>query len=161
MPSYPRWARAVTSPVSCYRVVQVEARAPFDRGRLVVQRRAPKVPEGFSSGSQGRSMGPDGSMPPYGGIPFGDLPASLKHDLGLYMDCPQSSLTLLVLGRLSKPLGGPTFEPLDRSGLGAQFLCLKGIGWGIFPPPIGSTIVGAPFEVIFSGMRNGAYHYSG
>ena len=42
MPGYPRWARAVTLPVSCYRVVRVEARAPFTRGRLVVQRRAPK-----------------------------------------------------------------------------------------------------------------------
>ena len=82
MPSYPRWARAVTSPVCCYREVQVEARAPFDRGRLVVQRHTPKVPEGFSSGSQGRSIGPGGSEPPDSGIPFGELPAGLGHDLG-------------------------------------------------------------------------------
>ena len=73
----------MTSLVSYYRVVQVEARAPFDRGRLAVQRHTPKVPEGFSSGSQGRSIGPGGSLPPYGGIPFGDLPAALEHDLGL------------------------------------------------------------------------------
>jgi hypothetical protein len=32
--------------VSCYRVIRVDARAPFDKGRLVTQRRAPKVPEG-------------------------------------------------------------------------------------------------------------------
>ena len=51
MLGYPLWVRAVTSPVSYYRVVQVEARAPFDRGRLAVQRRTPKVPQGFSSGS--------------------------------------------------------------------------------------------------------------
>ena len=60
----------------------MEARAPFDKGRLAVQRRTPKVPEGFSSGSQGRSIGPGGSMPPYGGILFRDLPAGLGHDLG-------------------------------------------------------------------------------
>jgi hypothetical protein len=40
-PCYPRWA-----PVSCYRVIRVDARAPFDKGRLVAQRRAPKVPAG-------------------------------------------------------------------------------------------------------------------
>ena len=51
MSGYPWWARAVTSPVSYYRVVQVEAYAPFDRGRLAVQRHTPKDPEGFSSGS--------------------------------------------------------------------------------------------------------------
>ena len=61
----------------------MEARAPSDRGRLAVQRYTPKVLEGFSSGSQGRLIGPRGSMLPYGGIPFGDLPAGLGHDLGL------------------------------------------------------------------------------
>ena len=60
----------------------MEARAPFDRGRLAVQRRTTKVLEGCSSGSQGRSIGPKGSVPPYGGIPFRDLPAGLGHDLG-------------------------------------------------------------------------------
>jgi hypothetical protein len=33
-------------PVSCLRVIRVDARAPFDKGRLVAQRRAPKVPAG-------------------------------------------------------------------------------------------------------------------
>jgi hypothetical protein len=33
-------------PVSCWRVIRVDARAPFDKGRLVAQRRAPKVPAG-------------------------------------------------------------------------------------------------------------------
>ena len=51
-------------------------------GRLVVHRRTPRVPEGFSSGCRGRSLGLGGSVPPYGGIPFGDLPAGLGHDLG-------------------------------------------------------------------------------
>ena len=44
------------------------------------------------------------------------------------------------------------FEPLDHNGLGAQFLRLKGIGWGT-SPPIGLTTVGAPFEVIFPGRQ--------
>jgi hypothetical protein len=33
-------------PVSFYRVIRVDAQAPFDKGRLVAQRRAPKVPAG-------------------------------------------------------------------------------------------------------------------
>ena len=82
MPGYPRWVRAVTPPVSCYRVSPSGGRALFDRGQLAVHRRTPKVPEGFSSGCRGRSMGPGGSMPPYAGIPFGDFPAGLGRDLG-------------------------------------------------------------------------------
>ena len=42
---------------------------------------------GFSSGCRGRSLGLGGSVPPYGGIPFGDFPAGLEHDLG----CPERS----------------------------------------------------------------------
>ena len=82
MPGYPRWARAWALPVSCYRVVRVEARTPFAKGQLAVRRRTPRVPEGFSSGCRGRSLGLGGSVPPYGGIPFGDFPAGLGHDLG-------------------------------------------------------------------------------
>ena len=48
--------------------------------------------------------------------------------------------------------GGPAFKPLDRNGLGAQFLRLKGIGWGIFPSHR-LTTVGAPFEVVPRGDR--------
>ena len=47
-------------------------------------------------------------------------------------------------------LGGPAFEPLDRNGLDAQFLSLKGIGWGIFPSHR-LTTVGAPFEAVSRG----------
>jgi hypothetical protein len=36
----------MVSPVSCKRVIRVDARAPFDKGRLVAQRRTPKVPAG-------------------------------------------------------------------------------------------------------------------
>ena len=82
MPRYPRWARAVALLVSCYRVVRVEVRTPFVRGRLAVQRHTPRVPEDFSSGCRGRSLGLGGSVPPYGGIPFGYFPAGLGHDFG-------------------------------------------------------------------------------
>jgi hypothetical protein len=45
-PCYPRWVPNMVFPVSCYRVIRVDTRAPFDKGRLVAQRRAPKEPVG-------------------------------------------------------------------------------------------------------------------
>jgi hypothetical protein len=45
-PCYPRRAPNMVFPVSCYRVIRVDARGPFDKGRLVAQRHAPKVPAG-------------------------------------------------------------------------------------------------------------------
>jgi hypothetical protein len=45
-PCYPRRAPNTVLPVSCYRVIRLDARAPFDKGWLVAQRRAPKVPAG-------------------------------------------------------------------------------------------------------------------
>jgi hypothetical protein len=45
-PCCPRRAPNMVSPVSCWRVIRVDARAPFVRGRLEVRRRAPKVPAG-------------------------------------------------------------------------------------------------------------------
>jgi hypothetical protein len=45
-PCYPRWAPNMVFPVSCYRVIRADARAPFDKGRLVARRRVPKVPAG-------------------------------------------------------------------------------------------------------------------
>ena len=47
-------------------------------------------------------------------------------------------------------LRSPAFEPLDRNGLGAQFLSLKGIRWGIFPSHR-LTTVGVPFEAVPRG----------
>jgi hypothetical protein len=46
VPCYHRWAPNMVFPVSCYRVIRVDARAPFDKGRLVARRCAPKVPAG-------------------------------------------------------------------------------------------------------------------
>jgi hypothetical protein len=62
-------------PVSCYRVIRVDARVPFDKGRLVAQRRAPKV-------LAGHLIGFEGSMPPSGGIPLQIVPAGLRNILG-------------------------------------------------------------------------------
>ena len=96
----------------------MEAHAPFDRGRLAVHRRTPKVLEGFSSGSQGCSIGPGGSMPPYGGIPFGDLPAGLGHDTGrAHTSSPVVVPDYFALGRLSKPLGAQPSNPWTVTGL--------------------------------------------
>ena len=83
MPGYPRWARAWTLSVSCYRVVRVEARTPFARGWLAVQRHTTRVPEDVSSGCRGHSLGLGGSVPPYGGIPFGDFPPVSDTTLGV------------------------------------------------------------------------------
>jgi hypothetical protein len=47
-PCCPRWAPNMVFPVSCYWVIRVDTRAPFDKGRLVAQRHAPKVPAGDS-----------------------------------------------------------------------------------------------------------------
>jgi hypothetical protein len=47
-PCYPRWASNMVFPVSCYWGTRADARAPFDKGQLVAQRRAPKVPAGDS-----------------------------------------------------------------------------------------------------------------
>jgi hypothetical protein len=41
VPSYPWWATSMMSPMSCWRVIRVEARALFDRVRVAVQRRVP------------------------------------------------------------------------------------------------------------------------
>jgi hypothetical protein len=45
-PCYPRSVLNTVFPVSCYRVIRADAGAPFDKGRLVAQRRVPKVPAG-------------------------------------------------------------------------------------------------------------------
>jgi hypothetical protein len=71
-------------------------------------------------------------MPPSGGIPLRVIPAGLENVLGylgsiarasaMYQTYPGSSLTLRVLGRLSNPSEGPTFEPLISDGRGARVL---------------------------------------
>ena len=55
-------------------------------------------------------------------------------------------------GAAVETLEDSAFEPLDRNGLGAQFLSLKGIGWGIFPSHR-LTTAGAPFDAVPQGDR--------
>jgi hypothetical protein len=43
-------------------VIRVDARAPFDKGQLVAQRRAPKVPAGDLSDPFDRIQGLDASL---------------------------------------------------------------------------------------------------
>jgi hypothetical protein len=45
-PCCPRRASNMVFPVSCWRVIRADARAPFARGRLEARRHAPKVPAG-------------------------------------------------------------------------------------------------------------------
>ena len=135
MPRYPRWARAVALPVSCYRVVRVEVRTPFVRGRLAVQRHTPRVPEDFSSGCRGRSRASVARCLPYGGIPFGYFPAGLGHDLGrperpfarvwaIRRLAPLSSLTLLPLGGCRNLLEAQPSNPWTVTGLVPFLSCL-------------------------------------
>ena len=58
----------------------------------------------------------------------------------------------VALGRLSKPLGGPAFEPLDRNGFRAGFLHTKGIGRREYLPYWLGT-GGAPFEAVSWGVE--------
>jgi hypothetical protein len=46
VPCYPQWALNMVFLVSCYWVIQADARALFDKGRLVARRHVPKVPAG-------------------------------------------------------------------------------------------------------------------
>jgi hypothetical protein len=67
-------------PVSCYWVIRANARALFDKGRLVARRRVPKVPAGDLLDPD--LIGSEGSVPPFGGILLQTVPAGLGNVLG-------------------------------------------------------------------------------
>jgi hypothetical protein len=55
-------SRIADSSSSCYRVIQVDVRAPFDRGRLVVRRHVHESPYvGVLGRARSRSMGTEGA----------------------------------------------------------------------------------------------------
>jgi hypothetical protein len=55
-------SRIADSSSSCYRVIQVDAHAPFDKGWLVVRRLVHKSTYvGFLGGAQSRSLGTEGA----------------------------------------------------------------------------------------------------
>jgi hypothetical protein len=70
-PCCPQVAPNMVSPVSCWRVIRADVRAPFDRGRLEAQRGAQKYLRVICR-TRSLSTGSEGSMPPSDGIPLQD-----------------------------------------------------------------------------------------
>ena len=70
-PCCPRWASNMVSPTSCKRVIRVDVRAPFVRGRLGAQRHAQKYLRVICR-TRSLATGSEGSMPPSDGIPLQD-----------------------------------------------------------------------------------------
>jgi hypothetical protein len=117
--------------VSCYRVIRVDARASFNKGRLVAQRHAPKVlacdlldPDPFDRvRGLGASLRWDSiTNRSRWSRKCPRVPRERSPSLGHVTNVPRSSLTLRALGQLSNPSEGPAFEPLISKGLGARVL---------------------------------------
>ena len=96
----------MVSPVSCWRVIQVDARAPFVRGRLEAWRRAPKVPAGDLPDPVPFRRGPRARCLPLMGFRYKIVLAGLGNVLGylgsvaralvMYRTYPGSSLALCL-----------------------------------------------------------------
>src|SRR5688572_9101516 len=94
------------SPVSCWRVIRVDARAPFVRGRLEARRRAPKVPAGDLPDPAPLRWGPTARCLPPMGFRYKIIPVGLGNVLGylgdvaralvMYRTYPGSSLALCL-----------------------------------------------------------------
>jgi hypothetical protein len=105
-PCCPRRAPNMVSPVSCWRVIRVDARAPFVRGPLEARRRAPKVPAGGLPDSVPFRRGPRARCLPLMGFRYKIVPAGLGNVLGylrnvaralvMYRTYPGSSLALCL-----------------------------------------------------------------
>jgi hypothetical protein len=118
-------------PVSCYRVIRVDARAPFDKGRLVAQRRAPKVPAGdlLDPDPFDRVRGLGASL-------WWDsilnrsrwsrkcprVPRERSPSLGHVTDVPRVIPDSACSGAAVEPFRGAAFKPLISKGLGARVL---------------------------------------
>jgi hypothetical protein len=136
-------------------VIRVDARAPSDKGRLVAQRRAPKVPAGDLPDPDpfDRVRGLDASL-------WWDsvtnrsrwsrkcprVPRERSPSLGHVTDIPRVILDSVCSGQLSNPSEGPAFEPLISNGLGARVL------WGGCRTPEGAT-----FEPLISRRARGPF----
>jgi hypothetical protein len=81
MPCYPRWALNMVFLVSCYWIIRANARAPFDKGRLVAQGALQKYLQ-VIRWTRTHLIGSKGSVPPFGGIPLQIVPAGLGNVLG-------------------------------------------------------------------------------
>jgi hypothetical protein len=105
-PCCPRRAPNMVSPVSGWRVIRVDARAPFVRGRLEARRRAPKVPAGDLPDPVRFRWGPSARCLPLMGFCYKIVPAGLGNVLGyrgsvarasvMYRMYPGSSLALCL-----------------------------------------------------------------
>jgi hypothetical protein len=71
-------------------VIRVDARAPFDKGRLVAQGTLQKYLQVICR-TRTHSIGSEGSMPPSGGIPLQIVPAGLGNVLGYLGSVAQAS----------------------------------------------------------------------
>jgi hypothetical protein len=136
-------------------VIRVDARAPFDKDRLVAERRAPKVPAGDL-------LDPN----PFDGVR--GLDASLRWDsitnrsrwsrkcprvprerspsLDHVTDVPRVIPDSACSGAAVEPFRGAAFEPLISNGLGARVL------WGGCRTPEGAT-----FEPLISRVARGPF----
>ena len=119
-PCCPRRAPNMVSPVSCWRVIRVGARAPFVRSWLEARSRAPKVPAGDLPDPVPWRRGPRARCLPPMGFRYKIAPGGLGNVLGylgsaaralvMYRMYPGSSLALR-LRRLSNPSGASLRTP--------------------------------------------------
>jgi hypothetical protein len=128
---------------------------PFDKGRLVAQRHAPKVPVGdlLDPDPFDRIRGLDASLR-WDSITNRSrwsqkcprVPRERSPSLGHVTDVPRVIPNSACSGRLSNPSEGPAFEPLISNGLGARVL------WGGCRTPEGAT-----FEPLISRRARGPF----
>jgi hypothetical protein len=101
-------------------VIRVDAHAPFDKGRLVAQRRAPKVPAGDLLDPV-RLIGSEGSMPPSDGILLQNrscwsqkcprVPRERSSSLGHVSDVPRVIPRSACSEAAVEPFGGQSTNP--------------------------------------------------
>jgi hypothetical protein len=136
-------------------VIRVDARAPFDKGQLVAQRRAPKVPAGDLPDPDpfDRVRGLDASLR-WDSVTNRScwsrkcprVPRERNPSLGHVTDVPRVIPDSACSGRLSNPSEGPAFEPLISKGHEARVL------WGGCRTPEGAT-----FEPLISRRARGPF----
>jgi hypothetical protein len=122
-------SRIADSSLSCYRVVQVEAHAPFDKGWLVVQRLVHESAcAGLLGGARSRSLGVEGAevLPRWDPPPTSCPRRLLNTTCGAGSRIGSNARALVVpdsvdLGRLFRTRRGSSFEPLiSRATAGWQ-----------------------------------------
>jgi hypothetical protein len=136
-------------------VIRVDARAPFDKGRLVAQRRAPKVHAGdlLDPDPFDRVRGLDASLR-WDSITNCSrwsrkcprVPRERSPSLGHVTDVPRVILDSACSGATVEPFRGSAFEPLISKWLGARVL------WGGCQTPLGAI-----FEPLITRRARGPF----